>query len=212
MHRRPGDIAQVGWLLDVEARQPRERHPVVAAVDDGLAHRAETRVRVRDPLEALAVDGAAARRGELERTSPQRIRLAAALAALHQQGLDQQCQPLLGLAEDERRLAPGEHIHTQRLALERLAVHLRHRQGFGVQLGGNLELGCGPLPLSEHRQQLKQEHALFGIRRIAPHLVLQHGERRRQLTSAQQFSSPVVSHGTTPRRRALTGRWPDGWQ
>ena len=54
--RHPDAIAQVLRRIELDARKARERHPVVAAVDARLEHRAETGIGVGDPGEGLAID------------------------------------------------------------------------------------------------------------------------------------------------------------
>ncbi len=55
-HRRPGHVAQVGRLLDLDLLQSHEGDPVVAAVDDGLEHRPQAGIGVGHPGERLVVD------------------------------------------------------------------------------------------------------------------------------------------------------------
>jgi hypothetical protein len=74
-----------------------------------------------------------------------------------QQRFDEQRQPVVGLAEDDRRAPPGEHVGPQCLAVEGFPVHLGHRQGRGVEFGGHVELVEGALPLPLHGQQLKRK-------------------------------------------------------
>src|SRR2546429_4134030 len=74
-------------------------------------------------------------------------------------------------------LFPYTTLFRSRLALERLAVHLRHRQGFGVQLGGNLERS------EEHTSELQSRL----------HLVCRLLLEKKKQNISQQILYPTIS-------------------
>ena len=61
VRRQPDAVAQVLGRIELDVREPRVGNPVVAAVDEGLEHRAEAHVGIGEPFEGLAVERA--RRG-----------------------------------------------------------------------------------------------------------------------------------------------------
>ena len=91
--------------------------------------------------------------------------------------LDQLRNPRLRLAEQHRRRLAGEDRLAHRLALERLAVGVDHRQRRRIELATELELAERALPLTEHAKQLEEEHAESGIGRALPNPLLQQLER-----------------------------------
>ena len=95
---RPSRARSVG-RFDRDARQPRERHPVVAAVDHGLEHRPEAQ-----SASAIHSNGRSSivprgRGRGVERLRAQRGRLLLLAAPAQQQRFDEQGEPLLRLAE-----------------------------------------------------------------------------------------------------------------
>src|SRR6185437_15001792 len=63
----PREIQHVRGGLDDDAAHPRERRPVVSAVQDHFQHRTQPRIGIRDPFERRAVDTARRRRSALQR-------------------------------------------------------------------------------------------------------------------------------------------------
>ena len=87
---------------------------------------------------------------------------------------------------------PAKTSARRPLALQRLAIHLRHRQRAGVELRRDVQLVEGALPLASDAQQLEEEDAELGVGRIMADLILQRLERRIGVAAA---------HG-------LLGEWP----
>ena len=130
-----------------------------------LEHRAEARVGVGDPGEAA---GRRCSPAEAGASSKARCARAPATARARrcpaQQRLDQQRQPLIGLAEDHRRLLAVEH--SSRIASQRTAspYSAPSASALGVEVGDDVQLVERALPLAEHAEQLKQEDAQLGRR------------------------------------------------
>ncbi len=177
--RQPHAVAQVHGFLHVDPGEAGERHPVVAAVDHGLDHGAQARVGVGQPFEAFAVDQARACRGFVKS-------LGGELVAAGDQRLDQQGQPLLGLAEDHRRALALEHGLADQLAAQRVADHLAHGAGIALHVGDHVELGVGAFPLAEHAQELGHEDAQLHLGRRGLDGGRQLGERFLGLAGADQ--------------------------
>ena len=124
----------------------------------------------------------------LARSSCDRSGLAAARG---EQRLDQQRQPLIGLAEDHRRLLPVEDVIANRLTAHGIAVGLLHGERFRVETGRHVQLIERALPLPEHAQQLKQEDAQLRISRLGAHLLLQVRERRDGIPALQTLFGDI---------------------
>ena len=77
----------------------------------------------------MAVDAASAHGGGIEGALTQGFGGVGAALPGGQQRLDEQRQPVVRLAEDDRRAPPGKHAGPQRLAVKGLPVHLGHREG-----------------------------------------------------------------------------------
>ena len=119
-------------------------------------------------------------------------------AAREQQRLDQQRQPLLGLAEDHRRFLAVEHVVADRLAVHGVAVGLRHGQRLGIEVGRDVQLVERALPLAEHAEQLKQEDAQLRIGRLGAHLLLQVRQRCDRIPALQALFGDIgEAHGVT---------------
>jgi hypothetical protein len=87
------------------------------------------------------------------------------------------------------------------------AVRLHHRQVRGIHFAGNIELRQSPIPLTMHREQLKEKDAELGIRRIGTYLLRQSGQRFVEFTIADQLfggrSGHVISRDQSWPRFAL---------
>ena len=176
-----------------------ERQPAIAAVDDGLQHRAEARVAVGDPVEGLAVQGAARRRCGVECLRAQLGGGRRVTAAVGPQRLGEPRHPGLRPAEHVRQRLAGKHRLAHRFALHRLAVGADHRQRAGIQLTANLQLRQGALPLAEHGEQLEQEDAQLRVRRLAAHLLLERSEGGLRIARGQKRLR-VARHSVTLAR------------
>ena len=111
-------------------RQARERHPVVAAVDDRLEHRAETRVGVGDPVERLPVDRA--RATAAPRRTPAARSCLGLLAARRGPPRAATRSAAPATAPARRRssatFVPANTVGADGLAADGVAVGLRHRE------------------------------------------------------------------------------------
>ena len=145
LRRRPGDVAQVDRLLDLDLAQARERDPVVASVDDRLQHRTEPRIGVGDPGERLIdplVADLVARRARSGRprtpgrAAPRLLELSCGRSSAAPRAAAPSTRPACRTAAASRRA--GEHLGAQHLAAQRLLVRLPHRERAGIQLGGDL--------------------------------------------------------------------------
>src|ERR1700752_959408 len=58
LRRHPHEIAQINWRLERDCTETRERHPVVATVDNRFHHRTKPRISVGNPLERCAIEAA----------------------------------------------------------------------------------------------------------------------------------------------------------
>ena len=121
-----------------------------------------------------AVAGASAKAASRSRSRPFGLALPG-----HEQRLDQQRQPLLRVTEHERRLAAGEDLAAHGFTAHGFAIGLRHGERGGIEPAGHRQLVQRALPLPEHAQQLEQEHAQFGIRRLGLDVVLEPRQRGR---------------------------------
>ena len=128
----------------------------------------------------------------------QLVRSLVLAAARDEQRLDEQRQPLIGLAEDHRRFLPFEHVVADRLTAHRVAVGLRHGQRLRVEAGGDVQLVERALPLAEHAEQLKQEDAQLRISRFGAHLLLQLSQRCDRIPALQTLFGDIgEAHGVT---------------
>jgi hypothetical protein len=134
---------------------------VVAAVDHGFADGPQPRVRIRDPLEGLPVDGSGRGRRGLERAGPKALGFAGSRCPRDQQRLDEQREPFVRLAKHHRRRSPAENRVAQALAFHGFAIHLHHRERAGIEIARHVQLRHRAVPLPHHRQELEQEDSQF---------------------------------------------------
>src|SRR6185437_12050369 len=186
---QPGYVAKVGWLLDLDLRETLERNPVVTSVQDRFQHRAQTRVRIGDPIARPSIDGSSGGWRLRERLLAQAPLFLEVSLSAQLEGTHEQRHPFGGFAEDQGGLPAGKYLAAEHLAPHHLAVRLAHRERRRVQLGAHLELGEGPLPLPHDDQQLKQKDPQLGIRRTLLDVRLQNGERLGQPARADVFVS-----------------------
>ena len=104
------------------------------------------------------------------------------------QGFEQQRQPGLRLAEDQRRARAAENLAAQRLALDRFAVGLHHRQAsrHRVRRPRSAASGrgsTGPCTHSSWNRKIR----CFGVGGVLAHLLLQRAERVGQLAFTDQL-------------------------
>ena len=113
----------------------------------------------------------------LEGAQAKLLGMARLAASGEQPRFDQQRQPLIGLAEHHRRFLALEHLVADGFAAHRVAVHLRHRQRQRLELGRDLQLVEGALPLPDDAEQLEEEDAQLGVSRPRADVFLQARER-----------------------------------
>ena len=153
----------------------RERHPVVAAVDAGLEHRAQPRIGVRDPFEGRAVDAAVRPPAPPRRPVARGPRPAAgspcpaaaatrSACASHSSGWPN----TIGVRLPAKTWA---RISSQRIAWPTVS---RIGHGLGSHVGDDVQLRVRTLPLAEHAQQLRQEDAQVRVGGLGAH---RRGER-----------------------------------
>src|SRR5580658_10503820 len=159
--RHPHDVAKIRRRVEADGADAVEGYPIVSPVDDGLENRAEPLVGVGDPFESLIADRAARGRRGVESLGADLLRLLDLADRREAQGLDQQRDPILRLPEYQRRARAGKDLVAQRLA-----IGLHHRKAAGVEVAGYLELGQCAVPPALDRQELEQEYAQLGIRRV----------------------------------------------
>ena len=166
VRRHPDDVAQVGRRLDVDLRQARERHPVVAAVDDRFEHRAEARVGVGDPVERLAVDVARRRPAPPRRRARRSSLRSLALAAARRRAATRSAAPATGPARRRSSATSCPSKTSSRIASQRTASPYicAIASALGVEVRRDLQLVERALPLPEHAEQLEQEDAQLGDR------------------------------------------------
>ena len=140
-----------------------DRDPVVVAIDDGFHNRAQTQIRISNPGKRLPIDGTGGRGGIFQCLQAQILGFAMLPAGVECQRLHHQGNPGFRIAEYGGRAVALEHLVAQRFASQRLPVRLHHRQGAGIQVAGDVELGQGTIPLSVHCKQLKQKYAVCGL-------------------------------------------------
>ena len=149
------------------------RNPVIAAIDDRFERRAETQIGIGDQPEQRAVDGAARGGRRVERRFARGGRRREIRFGVEPQRLDQEPEPRRRFAEHDRRALARENVVAKDLALQGVAIGLDHRQRGRVEIAHDIELRQRPVPLAEHREQLKKKHPMRGLRRVAANLALQ---------------------------------------
>ena len=98
-------------------------------------------------------------------------------ASDEQPRLDEQRQPLIGLAEHHRRFLALEDLVANDFAAHGFAVHLRHRQGQRIELGGDLQLVQGAVPLPDDAEQLEEKDAQLRVSGPRADVLLQARQR-----------------------------------
>jgi hypothetical protein len=195
---RPHEVAQVGRLLDLDAQQARDRHPVVLAVDDGLEHRPEAAIGIGQPRERCVVELARRGRRNLEGAGAQFGGGVGTAFGVDAQRLDHHREPVVRLAQHQRRALAVEDLATQRFAAQGLAVGLHHRLGGRVEFQQHFQLRAGLDPFTLHAVQLEQEDPQVGALRLLLDHLAQFVEVRQRVGGGKLHRKIDRCHGHSP--------------
>ncbi len=187
LRRQPDQVANVRRRFDFDALDALVRHPVVSPVQQHLGDRSEPRIRIREPLERLAVEATAGRQRRLESFAAQRRRLCGLALRIQRERLQQGRNPGQRLTEDQRRAQSFEDVAADAFALNGGRVGVFHRQCAGVQLAGHVELVEGAIPIARHHQQLRQEYAQLAVGGLTTDIVLQFRQATGEVTRPKQL-------------------------